>query len=1158
MAERFTDEQRAAIESRDGSVLVGAAAGSGKTTVLSERITQMLADESCGLDASRILVLTFSSAAAAEMRSRIKSKLNARLEQNPDDPYLKHQQRQLRRARISTVHAFCAQLIREYFSSLDLPLDFTILDENYADSLKRRAMEQAMETCYRDHPTETALLAGEFGRSRSDQEVTEIVSALDTFEQTLAWPEKWEEKALQDADPDRDPFDTEWGRYSVALAKEMLSDAARIAQELIRMMEGYPNPQALEDAEIVSGIRRYVEAGDWERASIALNAAKFPRLSCPKEMEEEEKDIYKKVRERMRNQIKDLKEKTLFGYSREELRVLMAQQLPLLHALFLVKKEYRSALTALKLDRKALEYDDLEAFALKLLYAEEGSFSQEACSVAACYDQIFVDEFQDTNERQEAIFNAVSLGRNNLFYVGDVKQSIYSFRRADPTIFIRLREEYEAHKGDYPRYIALPQNFRSSGPVIDAVNKIFDPLMTKNFGGSDYAGADRLLKGRDIEITDPIGMELQYFTGEKEEEAAAVAQRIRQMLTEQYPVKKGDTFRPCRAEDFCILLRTAVNNYERFRKALEDLNIPCRAPGSEAFFDCSEIRIMVSLLRVVDNPRRDVDLAAVMLSPIGTFTMDDLVALRLKDRRKKLWQLLLMQEDEQSEEFVEKIRSLRAKAAVMSVAEFIGFAMTMMDAETLLTAPPESEARKERLHALIDYAAGYAQYGGRDLRDFLRHCEQAEEQGKGPATSVSAGSGVTITTIHKAKGLEWPVVILADAGHGFNFQDSNIGNGFFDAVTGAGFKLRMEDEDGFYMKESPSAQAIRRKKRSDTVSEELRVLYVALTRAQQKILVTATLKGNRKERTADMLREQIDKKSRELMQGTVLRSTAVAAGSPLDWILLSYCAAGFTGDLPENEAVDIGPLRIVLRTEGEEEEDKVQEIPVYDTETLTAEIEKRLAFRYPYEWAAKLPTKVTVTELSHNEGEKKRYYTRPSFMRGGQLAAVERGTAVHRFMELCDYRAAAEDPEKEIERLRSGQFLEDRVIRAIRPEQIRAFFQSDIGVRLLRAERVLREYPFLDQVPASEVDQELPADSGEKVLIQGVADAVLIEKDRAVILDFKTDRVDNIQELGKRYRKQMYFYSRSISEMLELPIKECFLWSFHLDQSVRVTFLENT
>ena len=211
MAEEYTKEQLAAIESRDGSVLVGAAAGSGKTTVLSERITQMLADESCGLDASRILVLTFSSAAAAEMRSRIKSKLNARLEQNPDDPYLKHQQRQLRRARISTVHAFCAQLIREYFSSLDLPLDFTILDENYADSLKRRAMEQAMETCYRDHPTETALLAGEFGRSRSDREVTEIVSVLDAFEQTLAWPEKWEEKALQDADPDRDPFDTEWG-----------------------------------------------------------------------------------------------------------------------------------------------------------------------------------------------------------------------------------------------------------------------------------------------------------------------------------------------------------------------------------------------------------------------------------------------------------------------------------------------------------------------------------------------------------------------------------------------------------------------------------------------------------------------------------------------------------------------------------------------------------------------------------------------------------------------------------------------------------------------------------------------------------------------------------------------------------------------------------
>ena len=1165
MAERsFTDEQRQAIKLRGGSILVGAAAGSGKTTVLSERIVRMLEDESLKLDASRILVLTFSNAAAAEMRQRIKKYLNGRLKKEPGNRYLKEQQRRMRRARISTVHSFCAQLIRDYFANLDLPLDFAIADDSYAVSLQRRAIEQTMEECYAEMPEEMASFISDFGRARSDKEAAEMVQALYEFETTLAWPEQWEQRVLAEADPDAPFEDTAWGKQSLEMADEILDDARRLAEGVILLGGDEQTDMALTELETVVRMQAYARSGNWTMLSATLDSMTFPTIkypaSLPKEAKEE-RDAYRAMRERLKKQIdKKLREKTILQFDGDQRRELLEKQYPLLQTLFRMKEKYRANLMALKMERKLLEYDDLETYALKLLYKEPGIFSEAASAVRACYDQIFVDEFQDTNERQRAIFDAISADGKNLFYVGDVKQSIYSFRRADPTIFTAIRDEYERTEGEFPCYLSLPQNFRSSGKVIDAVNAVFDPIMTRSFGGVDYKGSDRLVQGmipgRPVP-PDPIGLELRYTCRDKDEEADMVANWIRNRIREGYPVADEKELRPCRPEDFCILLRTAVNNFERFRTSLEKLGIPCSAPGTEDFFDCSEIRILISLLRVIDNPRRDIDIAAVMLSPISDFTTDDLARLRLEGRRKKLWQILLTQQDEKSVRFVDFIRSLRKKAATLAVEELISLIVTETDAEVKLTAPPEPERRKERIHLLIDYATTFSEYGGRDLRDFLRHCQQAEEQGKGPTVAVSASYGVTITTIHKAKGLEWPIVILADAGHGFNFIDANQGNAFFDARCGCGMKLRMESEVGSYMSDSPSSLVIRQIKKRNTVAEELRVLYVALTRAKQRILVTSTMSARLKDHSGTGLRKEIAKVRAELVEGTVLHSSAVSADCLLDWLLQSFCAAGFSEEIPDDGASEIGPLRLMLDVSGETEEIGTEQEEVGDTEELTDEINDRLDYSYPYEDTAALPTKVSVTQLSHDDTDKAVLLTKPSFARGGRLDAAERGTAVHRFMELCDYQAAAKDPVQEIARLREGQFLEERYAKVIRPEQITGFFSSTIGQKLLNAKEVLREYPFLDQVDASELPDASPDAKGTKVLLQGVADAVLLEDDHAVLLDFKTDRVDDARILADRYRRQLFFYRRSLSAALALPVTECWIWSFHLSEAVQVTFPED-
>ena len=559
---------------------------------------------------------------------------------------------------------------------------------------------------------------------------------------------------------------------------------------------------------------------------------------------------------------------------------------------------------------------------------------------------------------------------------------------------------------------------------------------------------------------------------------------------------------------------------------------------------------MISLLRTVDNPRRDVDVAAVLLSPIGGYDVDELVKLRLIDRKKKLWQLLLERQDSRNIEFIDFIRGLRKKAASLSVEEFVGAAITDSNAEVLLTAPPESELRKERLFALIDYASTFMQFGGRDLRDFLRYCDAAAERGKGPVMGGGDSYGVTITTVHKAKGLEWPLVFVVDLGHRFNLTDSSASGVLFDAACGVGMKLRMENEDGVYTETSPSFRAISQKKTVDSKSEEMRILYVALTRAKQKVFLSAAVKDEKEDSAIAMM----DKRRDDLVDGRILPGIASASIDWLSWILMSFCSNGFKGPREEGIAEVRGSMSMAFMDKVPDNEMIEKEEAEYDTRETVEAINTRIYSCYPYPEATALPTKLSVTQIVHGPNLRKVILSRPSFVRGGRLSATEQGTAVHRFMEVCDLKSAAEDPGKEIARLKEGNYLDADEADSIRVEAISAFFESDLGQRALSSNQVLREYAFLDTITAGEYKKDLVSSQDEQILIQGIADCVLVGSDSAVLIDFKTDRLKESADFTERYSKQLFYYRNSLQKILDKPIDECYLWSFYLGKAIPVIF----
>ena len=1143
---RLTDAQREAVTLRGVPVLVSAAAGSGKTRVLTERLMARVAE---GEDISRFLVITFTKAAAAELRGRILEELNRRLADKPGDAWLRRQSAQLYRAQIGTIDSFCASVVREHAHLLGVSPGFSVMDEERSRTLRARALEDVLDAAYEDIDTNEGmrLLADSVGAGRDDARLTGIVLALHDQLQSRAWPEKWaaETLAALDAQEAEDAGDTPWGR---ALLEEARDDAAYHADALEDAVSAMAAPQYADDfagyidsfaaAALWHRDLARAAAGGWDRAGAAAQAP-YPRLKPPKRgADESVKTRMKRLWDGAKDAVKQ-QQALLYGESGALMRDIRRTK-PALEALMDLVSSLDRAYAARKRRADVCDFSDVEHFCVRLLCdGETGGPSSLAAELSARFAEVMVDEYQDVNGVQELIFRRVSGEGARLFMVGDVKQSIYRFRLAEPEIFNRKYREF-AGREDAGR-VLLRENFRSRAAVLDACNAVFGRIMSPALGDIEYDDEARLVPGAEyppegetlpelcIVDMDAAGDAEDGETPDKRlAEARYVAARIREMVDNGEPVSDGaGGTRPMRWGDIAVLLRTPNTSGAAFRRALTEAGVPVNARQGGAFFSQPEVVFALSMLAAADNPRQDVPLIAAMRGlPFG-FTPDELTAVRAA-KKGDLWDALLIraEEDEKCARFVSAVQALRAFAGDESTESVLRRLYDRTGLMAACSVMPDAGLRYAALMQLYEYARRFEEDGGRGLFRFLMWLQALEENGIEPPAAVNADA-VQLMSIHKSKGLEFPVVFLADNAH--QFKRSGTGQVLCHGELGLGMRMT----DAARGAEWPTLpwRAISRRIRREELSEQERVLYVAMTRARERLIMTCAVSKAR-EKLEELPGPEEGPVSPQLLAG---------AGSAARWLMQAAAADG--GRTILTRIVSPAPVQAQAAPPAQVPPPARPE----DVEALAA----RLAWRYPHEAAVILPSKLTATgvkralEAADPEAKaltgdrKRRRFRMPELGAAeGPLTGAERGVAAHLVMQHIDYArtGSREEIAGEIARLRFRGFLDERQAGAVDPEDILAFFRSDLGRRVLSADRVVREFRFSLLCPAVRWFEDAPPE--EEILLQGVVDCCIEEAGKLTVIDFKTD--GKIEP--ELYAPQISAYAEAMERILRKPVTGAVLW----------------
>lgn len=1174
MAERkWTPEQSDAIRARGGTLLVSAAAGSGKTAVLVERVIKRITDEEKPCDVDRLLIVTFTKAAAAEMCERIDAALTQKRRERPNDTRLLRQQMLLPRASICTIDSFCNDLVRENFFQLDISPDFKILDTGELCLLQERAVDAVLEEMYAQNSGAFQSLVELMSSGRDDSALSSAVTTLYTYVTAHPFPQVWLERMADMYEPDCPVEESLWGKILLDYVQSALlscKESLRTAMDAMAQDETLANAYG---ASLSDGIRQLenlnglAKAGGWDTLVSALPSFAFGKFKPVRGYKDDPlKQAVAFRRDEVKKQMTKLTE--IFSISRTEHQEDMAALYPVVKTLCSCVKRYSEKLDELKKQRRALDFSDIEHLALKLLVeqTEDGYVRTAAAQeLSLRYDEVLVDEYQDTNETQDLLFRSISCDENNLFFVGDVKQSIYRFRQAMPEIFLRRRDSLPVYRdGILPARIILGKNFRSRRGVTQAVNFIFSQLMSKELGELDYDEDEALVCGADYAEQPEPEYELHVIDSrdgdenlEKDTlEARYIASRIHQMIEEGLTVQDGAGERKATYRDFCILLRSANAHAQNYVKELQNQDVPAWADLSGGFFGAQEISVMLSYLRVIDNPMQDVAFLSVMMSPIYGFTPDDLAELRIRHRKAPLY-LAVIRENRAGEEkysgLLADLHYLRCMSSALPSDELIRRIYERTGYACIALAMKNPEQRRANLNLLLEYARSYEKNGYKGLSSFIRFIGNVErrDQDLSPASALNEGADVVrVMSIHRSKGLEFPVCILAGCGSQFN-TSSRMGNLLLHPRFGIGVKR--QEEETLRKFNTVAYEAVRLETERAELSEELRVLYVAATRAKERLLTVMTV-SNPDKRLAGL--------AAEISGGEKLRPFTVRrAKGYFDWLLLSALRHPDGGILREragsgNEIVlpaDF-PMRIFYCCKAGTHNAAVQNIQnIALNQELRAEIEERLFYVYPFASLRGILAKRGASELSHGELEWEYFAaSRPAFLEKQGLTPAQKGTALHKFMQFASYQDARVQPQAELDRLVAGRWLSPEEGTAVDLERVEKFFFSPLAERIFASGKVHRELKFTMEYPAGDIDASLTGDcANETVLVQGIADCVFIEDGQAVILDYKTDRIRTPEELAKRYAPQLAIYKYAIEKCLDLPVKECILYSFCFDGWVR-------
>lgn len=1181
MGVKWTTDQQHAIECCKGSVLVSAAAGSGKTTVLVERVIRRLTDEDNPCSAEDLLIVTFTRAATAQMREKIGAAILKRLSEDPTDRHLRRQYMLLPFAKICTIDSFCNDLVRENFHALGISPDYSLLDNETAVIMKNDVCEAMLERAYEeDSDGSFSGLSDMMSSGSSDEDFAKLIIKMYDISTAYPFPDLWLDSLIEEySQPDINK--SCWGGIIKKYVCDMLDYCVSSSNDMMAAMESDPIVADAYGAAVQSDINMYAELRekvnrDWDEALEAFNTVKYMGLGrVPKGYESETKNAVMTARKKLKDLLKKVPNIMCVssGEHSEDVRLMCGPVTKLIELVKQFGREY----SAEKDKMNSADFSDILHRALNLLAVSDGRGgyikTDLARELSSHYVEILVDEYQDINEAQDMIFKAISADENNLFTVGDVKQSIYRFRQAMPEIFLRRRSTtHSFESGKYPLGITFGSNFRSRVGVTSCVNYIFRQLMSTEAGELEYDDSEALNAAAKYPERDTPDCELHVVTDKGnradtlEAQARYVARYIDRTVREgKTLVTKGGALHPASYGDFCILLRTAKNVSSVYANALSERGIPVFSPETGGFFEAAEISFILSLLRVLDNPVQDIPLAAVMLSPLFGFSAGELADIRASAKERleagetePLYRSVAASADEGDEKaaaFLKKIESLRRLSLTLSAGELVRRVCEETGFDAIAGAMPDGERRRLNIGLLCDYAEKYEAAGNLGLSGFIRFIDKVARTSGDLATAARPSENadiVRIMTVHQSKGLEFPICILADMQHAFNERD-NTESVLISSSAGLGMKRRTEDGISVYDTASRRAAVITSERMGR--SEEMRVLYVALTRAKENLVMVTSVPNPEKGLAKVAVECGIGERANPF---AVLRMNNFS-----DLVLTALMRHPAADELRKLSGVDVPiflpekdrfKLKVVVSdsesfmTESANEQ-KIAAKPVFFDEVC-----ERLDYSDPRSVLSSVPAKRAASDGSER-GINREYFasSRPAFMSSGGLTPAQRGTATHKFMQFSNYAAARADIESELARLVDGGFLSEDEGKAVNVSAAKRFFMSSLAERIFASDNVMREKKFAALFPAKFFYPELTGEAAEeKIVVQGIADCVFVEDGKLVIVDYKTDTGVDAEALLDRYSAQLGIYREALSQALGMPVKETLLYSFFMNSTVKV------
>ncbi|MBQ7288366.1 MAG: helicase-exonuclease AddAB subunit AddA [Clostridia bacterium] len=1154
MAFKPTQDQQKAIEAR-GNVLVSAAAGSGKTAVLVERVIRLLSDEDNPIDANRLLIVTFTNAAASEMRTRIEKRLFDEIKKTGNRRLAK-QRLLIYSAKICTIDAFCIDFVKNHFALLGIAPDFRVADVAQERKAKETAFRQTFAELSAklsvDFTGMMACLSSTFGV----EELKAHLFKIWEHSRSMPFPERW---LISVKDMYENTANEQWLRTIFNYASETISAQQALLTQCLATLHLYPDTEKY--VPVLENIRTQLMVledavfdGEWDKVRSALNKCAFPVLPKTK-ADISVREKIKTCKAELSQSIKTLQKLFYCPFSEickftQQSGAAVCGAIDFILQMSLYFEEYMRRISA-------YPFDMIERMALRLLChpKEDGTILLNPDAAALCdsFDEILVDEYQDTNDLQDTLFKMLASQSGNLFTVGDVKQSIYKFRHANPNNFLLRKSELPQYtEGERDGSITLSNNFRSRSDICDFVNFTFSALMHKETANISYDLAESLVYSADFSPDEDGGVEYHIIEknddlrSRKEMEADYIARYIRNIVEGEKTLCLNGQTRKARYGDFAVLMQSPSGRAPVYAQALQKLGIPV-VVESKAFYETAEISLALSMLKIINNPTNDVALLAVLMSGLFGFSAEQIAEIKMHYTGESLIGKITAAAESGQQlcaEFISKLSKLRLAASTVPLGNLVGQVYEETGLLILMSSKENGEKRRENLLKLLNMADGFvSQTHTATLSSFLRSIENSQGMSV-KSTAGAEGNAVRIMSIHAAKGLQFPYCILADNATKFNITDQ-IGRMLVDEELGIG--LKYVDAKTRFVYDTLARKALSIKLRTDMIAEKIRLLYVAMTRAEYKLDILIC---------ENNLPGMLNALCAEISQEGKIRNSAISSAPGYSSWLLS-CAlihpSGYNAfekfgirGIAMAETTD-APLKITFVAPSDSCEINLfsaAEASVSDD--LLAQMKENFSYVYPYKALQTIPSKLSVSELTKQQDAQEFAFTaRPVFAQESGLTSAEKGTATHKFMQHCDFASARNALLEEIERLYEYEFLSAPERKALNVEGLRAFFASDICARILKAEKVYKEFPFMLPVQLSE---ELP----ETSVVQGVVDCVAVTADGVRIIDYKTDNVTELQTLITRYAGQVSFYADAISRIFHLPVLEKGIYSFTLNEYIPI------